>query len=310
MIITVTPNPAIDQTVFVSGLSLGEVNRFRESQLDHAGKGVNVSRMVHRLGWPTFAFGFLAGEIGAIVERTLNGEGVQHHFIDVPGQTRLNTTLVDLDGRGATSFYGPGPTVGEIQVGRLDDLLGFWLRGSGVAVLAGSLLPGMPPDAYARYIRMAHSAGIKAILDADGEALAQGIAAKPALIKPNRLEAEHLLGRPLKDIPDVVQGARELVEGGAGAVVISMGARGAVCVSAKEAWLAVPPPVDLKSTVGSGDSMVAGLAIALVTGQPLSEGLRLGTAAGAATAMVPGTMRNDPPIPPDARTPKASERRR
>lgn len=290
MILTITPNPAVDQTIFVSGLDIGEVNRFRESQLDPAGKGVNVSRMAHRLGWPTIAFGFLAGEIGAIVEKALSTEGVQHHFIEVPGQTRLNATLVDDKSKMATSLYGPGPSVPAAQAKQLDDLVAFWLHGGGVAVFAGSLPPGLPVDTYARYIRIAQENGVKTVLDADGFALAAGIEAKPSLIKPNRREAEQLIGRRLPDVPSVVQGAQVLVQSGIGAVVISMGAQGAVCVSGDGAWLAVPPPVELRSTVGSGDSMVAGLAIALDSGQPLAEGLRVGTAAGAATAMVPGTI--------------------
>jgi 1-phosphofructokinase family hexose kinase len=147
----------------------------------------------------------------------------------------------------------------------------------------------MPEDTYANYTRLAKENGVRVILDADGEALRQGIEAKPYLVKPNLTEAEHLLGRPLRDTKAALGGARELARRGIGVVVISMGARGAVCVAGDQAWLLHPPEVERRSTVGSGDSFVAGLAVALARGDELPQALSLGTAAGAATAMASGT---------------------
>ncbi|HEY9765692.1 MAG TPA: 1-phosphofructokinase family hexose kinase, partial [Chroococcales cyanobacterium] len=278
MIVTLTANPAVDQTVFVDSLEIGAVNRFRDPQLDPAGKGINVSRMAHRLGWPTIAFGFLAGEIGLIVEKALDAEGVPHHFVPIPGQTRLNVTVVDGESGRATSLYGPGPSVDREHLATLEGMLGFWLKASRVLVLAGSLPQQMPKDSYAKYIRQAHEAGIKTFLDTEGPALALGIEAKPTLIKPNVEEAERLLGRSLPDLPAVLKGAREISQKGIEIVVISMGAQGAVCVRGDSAWLAVPPQVRRRSTVGSGDSLVAGLAVAIARGQEVLEGLVLGTA--------------------------------
>ncbi|MCL5264463.1 MAG: 1-phosphofructokinase [Chloroflexi bacterium] len=289
MIITLTLNPAVDQTIFVDHLEVGQVNRFNESQLDPAGKGINVSRVAHRLGWPTIAFGFLAGEIGAIARKALDDEAVQHHFVPVPGQTRINVTVVDEQNRVSTSFYGQGPAVDRDHLSRLDELLRFWLESGRVLVLAGSMPPGVSEDAYASYIRLAGSHGIKTILDADGEPFRLGVAAKPYLIKPNVAEAERLLGRSLPNTLAVVNGARELASQGITVVVVSMGGEGAICVEGNKVWRALPPEVERRSTVGSGDSLVAGLAVALARGNDIVEGLRLGTAAGAATAMTQGT---------------------
>lgn len=289
MIITLTPNPAVDQTVFVDRLAVGDVNRFRESQLDPAGKGINASRMIHRLGWPTVAFGFLAGEIGIIAEKALESEGVQHHFVGVPGQARLNMTIVDDGAATATSLYGPGPVVDRERREALDGILRFWLQSGLVLVLAGSLPPGLPDDYYAAYVRLASETGVKTILDADGAPYRLGVEAKPYLIKPNLAEAERLLGRPLPDLAAVVDGARELSRRCVAVVVVSMGAQGAVCVQGERAWRVVSPRVERRSTVGSGDSLVAGLAVALARGEDIAAGLRLGTAAGAATAMTAGT---------------------
>lgn len=289
MVITLTLNPAVDQTLFVERLAVGDVNRAHDSQLDPAGKGINASRMADRLGWPTVAFGFLAGEIGEIAQRALDQEGVQSHFIHVEGQTRLNVSVVEGNGRRSTNVYGPGPAVGEQHLRDMREVLRFWLPASRVLVLAGSLPRGLAADTYAELIEMARGTGVKVILDADDEPYRLGVAARPHLIKPNLAEAERLLGRELPDLAAVAAGAHELSARGIPAVVVSMGKRGAVCVEDGRAWRVTPPPVEVHSTVGSGDSLVAGLAVALAKGQPLVEGLRLGTAAGAATATSEGT---------------------
>lgn len=289
MIITLTPNPTVDKTLFLDQLVLNDVNRYEESQLDPAGKGINVSRVAHRLGWPTIAFGFQAGEIGAIAERALDAEGVPYHFVPVPGQTRLNVTIVDRGSSTSTSLYGPGPPVSDDRLQMLEGLLRFWLQAGRVLVLAGSLPPGVPDDLHARYIELARVQGVETVLDADGTPFSLGVAAGPTLIKPNRPEAERLLGRPLPDQQAVVDGARELVSRGIRVAVISLGASGAVCAEGDRVWLAIPPPVESRSTVGSGDSLVAGLAVAMARGDDIVEGLRVGTAAGAATALMPGS---------------------
>ena len=289
MIITLTLNPAVDQTVWVPHLEVAAVNRARQAHLDPAGKGVNVSRMAHRLGWPTIAFGFLAGEVGEIVRQALAAEGVAQQFIPIAGQTRINVTVVDDSSHAATSIFCPGPAVEPDHLQQLDAVLQFWLQAGRVLVLAGSLPPGIPEDAYARYIRLAHAQGIRTILDASGVHLRLGVEARPYAIKPNVAEAEELLGRRLPDLDAVVAGAQELAARGIAVVVISMGAQGAICVEGGRVWRATPPEVERQSTVGSGDSFVAGLAVALARGEGVEAGLRLGTAAGAATAATPGT---------------------
>lgn len=289
MIVTFTPNPAVDQTLFVRGVKFGDVNRAAQAELSPAGKGINVSRVAHRLGWPTMAFGFLAGDVGDIAQVALDREGVQNHFVRVEGQTRINISIMDEDNCSCTSVYCPGPTVTAEQLDDLEGVLRFWLQVAKVFVLAGSLPAGLPPDTYARLIEAANASGVRAVLDADGEPFRLGVEAKPYLIKPNVVEAEHFLGHALPDVPAIVAGARELASMGIGAVVISMGAKGAVCVEGERAWLAVPPQIEVRSTVGSGDSMVAGLCVGIARGAGIADGLCLGSAAGAATAMTRGT---------------------
>jgi 1-phosphofructokinase family hexose kinase len=212
------------------------VNRGQESQLDPAAKGVNVSRMAHRLGWPTVALGFLGGEIGRLVRRALDADGVQHHLVPIPGQTRLSVTVVDTLSSVATSVRVPGPMIDPQQAAELDRLVQFWLRGARVLVLAGQLPPGVASDAYARYIEAARARNVLTILDADGDALRRGIRALPSLIKPNLTETEELLGRPLPTIESTVQAARELAGRGIDMVVSSKRARGAIAVQGSNAW--------------------------------------------------------------------------
>ena len=294
VIVTLTLNPAVDKTIRMPAVATGAVNRVQESLLDPGGKGINVTRMADRLGWPSIAFGFLGGEIGEIIERLLESEGVQSHFIHVPGQTRLNVTIFDESTGRGTSFYDRGPDMSAERFNELCAQIRPWLVVRPVLVLAGSIPSGAPDDIYADYIALAHSTGAKTILDTADEPLRIGVRAHPYLVKPNVAEAEQLLGHPLSDLSSVVGAAQEIHAMGAEVVIISMGAQGAVCLQDNTVWHAIPPTIERRSTVGSGDSMVAGLAVSIARGEEISAGLRLGTAAGAATAMVPGTALGEP----------------
>jgi len=288
MILTATPNPAIDYTIRVDAVRLAQRHAYRAPQLDPSGKGINVSRMVRRLGEPTFATGFVAGEIGAFLDRTLGEEGVAREFVRVEGQTRISVTIL-TDDEGATHFHGPGPQVGPPDLARLRELVDRRLPGARAFVLSGSLPPGMPPEACRDLIASARSRNVLSVLDADGDPLRCGLEARPSLVKPNRGEAERFLGRPLPGLTDVARAARELVERGAETAVISLGGEGAVCAHAGRVWHFAGPRVPAARAVGAGDSLVAGLVIALLRGQSPPEALRLSAAAAAATALTPGT---------------------
>lgn len=294
MIITLTPNPAVDQTVWVDRLHLGLRNRYWKAELDPAGKGINVSRMVHRLQWPTLAFGFLAGETGLLVERALDEEGVPHRFVRVPGQTRINVMVVDQATGEETGLHGPGPLVPRERHATLMRMVEAWLPAARVLVLAGSLPPGVPQDAYAALIRRARAAGVRTILNTAGEPLRMGIQASPDVVKVMADELEELVGRPLADVAAIAQAAAELGGRGVGAVFVSVGPQATLAVQGGRAWWAMPPEVPQRSRVGAGDSLVAGLAVGLARGDDLAAALRLGAAAGAATVMSVGTRLGSP----------------
>jgi 1-phosphofructokinase len=289
MILSFTPNPAVDKTLQIAALGVGDVNRALDSHLDPGGKGINVSRVVHRLGGTTLALGVLGGHIGRLLQRALRDEDVPFEFVWIQEETRLNVILHDQSTNEGTRVWDRGPIADESCIERLEDVIDRRLDDATVFVTTGSLLRGMPADFHARCLDRARAKGVKTVLDADGKWLAQAIEAGPDLIKPNAAEAATLLGRALPTEADVVGAALELCERGAGAVVISRGGEGSILATRGRVFRALPPRIDLRSTVGSGDSMVAGLAMALADGDPLEDGLRVGTAAGAATATTVGT---------------------
>ncbi|HLH72845.1 MAG TPA: 1-phosphofructokinase [Chloroflexota bacterium] len=289
MIVTVTLNPAVDRVIVLCELHLGDTNRVSDGQLDPGGKGVNVSRVLAEIGGQSFAMGFAAGSLGDFVKQTLQEDGIPVCFIRTPGQTRQNLAIVETCKFRHTSLNEAGPATDPVYLHRLEHELSRRIHPGDWVVLAGSVPPHLPATTYAELIRLVHRAGAKAVLDSDGEPLREGIKAKPDLVKPNREELQRLIGRPLTSDAQVLATAMDLRQQGIEYVVVSMGRRGAIGVGPEGAWRATPPAVATVSAIGSGDSLVAGLVLALSQGESLAEGLRLGSAAGAATALRPGT---------------------
>ncbi len=289
---TVTLNPAVDEAIVVERLALGSINRCELDAVDPGGKGINAGRVIHRLGRSTLALGFVAGVTGAYLRAALDREGVPHAFESIAGLTRINVMMLERASGRRTRMYLPGARVTAIQLQRLSASLDDAPAGS-LVVLGGSLPPGVPATFYAETIRRLNGRGVRCILDTSGPALEQALAARPLLIKPSLDEAEQMLGRSLLERGAVIEAARELQRRGAEYVVISRGEESTIALVGESLWEAQSPKIAARSTVGSGDSMVAGLAIAINEGMPFSEALRLGSAAGAATAMTTGTQLGD-----------------
>lgn len=294
MIVTVTPNPAIDRRVLIPGFSTGTTNRAVVERSDIGGKGINVARHLARLGCEVVATGFLGARDMHDVIAKLAAQGVRTDFVCVPGETRVNLKILDPAAGQETEINESGPSLAPDAVDRLFDTLRALSRRCAVMVFSGSLPPGVPADLYASAIALAADAGIKTILDATGAALQLGIAARPDLVKPNRAEAEELLGVSLHDDGELVA-VKRLLDCGARAAVISLGPAGAVCASAEGVWRARAPQITPRNTVGSGDAMVAAFAWALMRSLPAPEALRLATAFGSATAA------SDAPLPATGR---------
>jgi len=289
MIVTVTLNPAVDRVVLLYELRLGDSNRVFDGEIDPGGKGVNVSRVLRELGGESMATGFVGGSLGHFIEASLKKAGITDAFIHTPGQTRQNLAIVETRWHRHTMLNEAGPETDPKYVRRLEQLLARRVMRGDWVVLAGSVPPLIAPGVYRDLTELVHAAGAKVCLDTDGVPLVEGIHACPDLVKPNREELERLVGRSLPTDAMIVRAAADLRAEGIENVVVSMGRQGCIALGPTGAWLVYPPPVETVSAIGSGDSLVAGLVLALSRGKSLEEGLRLGTAAGAATALRPGT---------------------
>lgn len=290
MIVTVTLNPALDKTISIEQLKLGESNAILASRYDPGGKGLNVSRIANELGRDTVALGFLGGDIGVHIRSYLDRLGLKHDFVEIPNNTRTNISLLDLSKPPATEFNDPGPQITEEELLELEARILKYLKSADLVVFAGSIPPGLPHDTYRRLIRLVEQRGKLAVLDASGVALTEGIKETPYFIKPNRYEASKLLGRELPDKAAVIQAGKDLLNDGVRVVGISLGKEGTILVTDDEVWQAYPVEVEVKSGVGAGDSLVAGICIGIVEKLSWPEALKLGTAAASASCMQEGTQ--------------------
>lgn len=290
MIYTVTLNPALDKTVEIPGMALDTVNRITEMRTDPGGKGINVSKVIAKLGGESRAVGILGGESGRTLEKLLEGEPFATRFRFVEGQTRTNLKIIDREGHTNTDINEPGLTVTDVDLDALLHELLAELRPGDIVVLAGSLPKGAPQDTYRSWTAACKKAGARIFLDADGALLAEGIKAAPYLIKPNDDELSRLAGKKLETLEELTAEGRRLLERGIERVVISLGGRGALYLRRGSTIYAEGLRVPVGSTVGAGDSVVAALAYAEAQGLSEEEAVRLSTAAGAANVMCSGTQ--------------------
>lgn len=290
MIYTLTLNPSLDRTITVSNLIIGEViNRAEEVRDDPGGKGINVCRVLHRLGQESLALGFLGGYTGKWVRELLNQEGIRHDFLEIKGQTRINILIYDWSKNRRLKVNEQGPEISPSEVSQLQERIRRLHPLPEFLILSGSLPPGVPVDIYRKIILLVKSYGVKTVLDSEGLPLSLGVEGRPYLIKPNRQETEGLLGKKLRTRDDFLNAAFTLRRQGIEVVSISRGARGAILVCSQGCWEAVPPPVSVRSTVGAGDSFLAGLVLSLTENKDPAEALRFAVAAGTASVLSPGT---------------------
>ena len=289
LIATITLNPSLDQHITVDGLVVDGPNRWSRLHRYAGGKGIDVSRAIHEMEGSTIAYGFIGGTIGRAVEILLDQEGVPVSFTPIQRETRTNFIITDTKSSQQTRIDAPGPRISKREWERFRRKMLRIRPSPDLIVTGGSAPPGIPNDVYYTMIMEAKSFGVRTILDADGHWLAEGIKAKPYLIKPNIREAKELLNRELLTEEAIIKAALDLVEMGIEIVVISRGKDGIIAATKKEIVKAVPPPVKVRSTVGAGDCAVAGLALKLANGEPLLEACRLAVALGTAAVLTPGT---------------------
>lgn len=291
MIYTVTLNPALDKTVEILSFTIDSVNRITAMRTDPGGKGINVSKVIDKLGSKSIAVGILGGGTGKSILSALEDMGISSCFHFIPGETRTNLKVVDPERHTNTDINEPGLTVTEEILQNLLQELLEKLTKEDIVVLSGSLPKGAPKDTYGTWVKACKKSGAKVILDADGDLLEAGLKASPYLIKPNNHEISRLLKETLSTPKELEAAARKLMEQyGITKIVVSMGGEGALYVTKDKTVYAEGLNVPVGSTVGAGDSVVAALAVAEEAGMSLEEAVRLSTATGAANVMCSGTQ--------------------
>ena len=288
MIATVTCNPALDILVRPRRFSPGEINRYGAGMCQPGGKGINVSLLLHSLGVETKALALAGGFTGREIARLLEERGCPGDFVWLPqGDSRINLKICPPGG-GETQLNGEGPQIPEEAVERLERKLSALGPGDG-AVLAGSLPASLPQDLYARLMKPLVKNGVEVAVDTTGEALLAALPCRPFLVKPNLEELEELFSVKLTGLAEIKEQARELQRLGARNVVVSLGAGGALLLEeGGRSLFCHGVRGQAVSTVGAGDSLVAGFLYGWQLHGTLEGGLRWGMAAGAATAFSPG----------------------
>ena len=282
MIYTVTFNPAIDYGVELVSFNIGEINRTTREYMNLGGKGVNVSRVLTNLEVPNVALGFVAGFTGDALRSGLERMGVKTDFISLEeGNTRIN---VNIKGVEETDINARGPEIPNSAIDELFKKLDN-LQSGDTLVLAGSIPTSLPNDMYERIMERLYGKGIRFVVDATRDLLVKSLKYEPFLIKPNNHELGEIFGLELTTDNEIIYYARELKKQGAKNVLISMAGDGAILVDENDVAHKIGTPKGkVKNSVGAGDSMVAGFCAGYLEKGDYKYALRMGTAAGSASA--------------------------
>lgn len=288
-VLTVTLNPALDQTIILDHLRVGEVNRARKAMIHTGGKGVNVASCL--ADWDregVTATGILGADNEAAFTALFNAKVITDGFVRAPGETRMNIKL-SHDGD-TTDINLPGLMVSPSLADELVETVQRLACAGGIVLLAGSLPAGLSPEIYPLLAKRAEAAGARVLVDSSGASLKAALNGEvmPYAIKPNRDELEDFVGHKLVDDAALLQAAHGLNARGVALVVVSLGADGALFVTEKEVLRASVPPMRVTSTVGAGDAMMAGMIAGMRESAGLERIARLGTAFAAGKLAQPG----------------------
>jgi 6-phosphofructokinase 2 len=290
IIVTITMNPAID-----TGSSVVHVIPERKLSCsiprhEPGGGGINVSRAIKKLGGESLALYPAGGSYGQMLRNLLDAEGLNHHLVPINGSTRENFTIFEESSGQQFRFGMPGPPIQDAELELILEVLTTIDPKPDYIVASGSLTPGVPKDFYANMARIAKELNARTIVDTSGEGLQAAVRAGVYLLKPNMNELRTLAKQEIKDESQQVEVARGIIENGQSEiVVVSLGAAGALMVSKEGCERFRAPIVPIRSKVGAGDSMLAGIVLSLAQGKSMQDAVRFGIAAGSAAVMTPGT---------------------
>lgn len=287
MIYTCTITPSLDYTTYLPEFEAGKLNRTEEVHYYPGGKGINVSRVLRRLGVDNIALGFAGGFTGDYIQQFLRKEGIQTDFIQTEDITRIN---VKIKSANETELNGPGPLITQSHREQLLEKAR-QLKAGDWFVLAGRMPHSIPTETLTELAAICRGAKARFVVDTSGPALKQLVDMKPFLIKPNEEELGELFGMSIQSKAEALQYAKKLVARGVVNVIVSMGKEGALFVNDKMALEASAPKGKVVNTVGAGDSLVSGFIASFVKEEDEKEAFRFGVASGSATAFLPDLCR-------------------
>ncbi|WP_337982466.1 1-phosphofructokinase [Lysinibacillus sp. C5.1] len=280
MIYTVTLNPSIDLIVEVPDFQLNHLNRIERESKFPGGKGINVSRVLNTMGVPSVALGYIGGFTGAYIAKALESEGIQTDFVNVQEDSRIN---IKLKTENETEINGQGPALTEQNMQELYKKLEN-LQAGDILILAGSIPPSLPKSFYCDITAKYRIRGVKVVVDAGGEVLADVLQEKPFLVKPNHHELSDLFGVAIHTMDDIISYGKKVLAMGAEHVIVSMAGDGALLFANDEVYKATVPQGDVVNSVGAGDSLVAGFIGTYAQKPDLRKALQVAVATGSATA--------------------------
>ncbi|MCI0693806.1 1-phosphofructokinase family hexose kinase [candidate division KSB1 bacterium] len=284
MILTVTPNPMLDKTLWVESFTPGVTHRATRAVTIGSGKGINVSRALLALGEQTLATGFLGGYTGAQVRKLLDDENIPHDFVEVAGLTRVGITVFDDAREDYTAVFEPGPELSQNEVGALVEKVRSLLQRCRAMTLCGSLPSAGFDDLYFRLIESAKAANVPVFLDSYKEPLRQGLEAHPDFLKPNRDEVLQTFGIDIREPHGMKEMLRESSATGAQWIFLTDGSREVGVCAHGQCYLAAPPKVEVVNTLGGGDAMVAAFLYGWLRKMATEDLIRFAIAAGAVNA--------------------------
>lgn len=284
MILVVNLNASIDKHYEMSDLSKGKVMRARQVENTPGGKGLHVANVATILGEDCLTTGFLGGKSGEFIADKLSEYKIKHDFVKIGGETRSCIAIITDDGT-QTEILEPGPHVTGQELSKFLAKYKELLPQAEAVVASGSVPQNVPDDIYAELIDLANQSGKKFFLDTSGKLLENGLEAKPYFIKPNKDEIEALTGRKIIDKDDVIDEVKMFMDKGIKLVVISLGAKGSIIGYEGKIYKVNVPKIRAVNPVGSGDSYVAGMAVAIVRNYAIEDAIKFASACGTANAL-------------------------
>lgn len=290
-ILTITLNPAVDISTSVDRIEPVRKLRCRAEVRSAGGGGVNVARVVSRLGGSVTAVFTAGGVVGEQLKQLVESENVPSLALPVAGQTRESFTVVDETTKDEFRFVMPGPVLSEAEWQACEEQIGNLAKGRTYIVVSGSIPSGAPADVHARIAAVAKRAGARFVVDASGSQLKAALEAGVYLAKPNLRELQDIVDGDLGDRASQLRACRRLIEAGRARIVaLTLGSAGALLVTGDEAWFSDPLPVKVVGTVGAGDSFLGAMVWSLSAGHSLDSTLRFAVAAGSAALLSEGTQ--------------------